>query len=60
MMDLNGLSFDPRHPWFPVPGQAGLEWAVEVFTTEDALGLVPAETTLEGGNLRAGRLQRLG
>jgi hypothetical protein len=59
-MDLNGLSFDPRHPWFPVPGQAGLEWAVEVFTTEDALGLVPAETTLEGGNLRAGRLQRLG
>jgi hypothetical protein len=30
---VNDLSFDPRHPWFPVPGLAGAEWAVEVFTT---------------------------
>ena len=59
-MDLNGLSFDPRHPWFPVPGQVGAEWALEVFTVDDALGVDPQEATFVNGHLRASRLQWLG
>jgi hypothetical protein len=59
-LEANALSFDPRHPWLPLPGTAGLEWAVEVFTTEDAYGLDPAMTTFANGRLQARGLQWLG
>ena len=59
-MYVNNLSFDPAHPWFPVPGLPGSEWAVEVFTTENVYGLDPKETQFEGSRLVAGRLQLLG
>jgi len=57
---VNDLSFDPAHPWFPVPGEPGLEWAIEVFTVEDALGLDPARTEFDGRRLAAAGLQWLG
>jgi hypothetical protein len=57
---VNDLSFDPRHPWFPLPGLAGAEWTVEVFTSQDVWGLDPAETTFDGHVLIAQRLRGLG
>lgn len=33
------LSFDPRDPYFPVPGGAGPRWALQVFTTTNGYGL---------------------
>jgi hypothetical protein len=57
---VNDLSFDPAHPWFPVPGMPGLEWAVEVFTVLDALGLDPAQASFDGRRLTATGLQWLG
>lgn len=59
-MYVNDLSFDPAHPWFPVPGAPGLEWTVEVFTLEDALGLDPARVSFDGSRLTATGLQWLG
>lgn len=59
-MYVNDLSFDPAHPWFPVPGTPGSEWAVEVFTVQDALGIDPAQATFDGRRLTATGLQWLG
>ncbi|GAA4837412.1 alpha-amylase family protein [Saccharopolyspora rosea] len=38
------LSFDPRDPYFPVPGAPGVRWALQVFTTVDGYG-IDAERT---------------
>jgi hypothetical protein len=57
---VNELSFDPRHPWFVVPGIDGAEWAIEVFTTHDVWGLDPASTTFDGLELQSQQLQGLG
>lgn len=65
---MDNLSFDPRHAWFRVPDVVGsgdggswtAEWTVEVFTTEDALGLDPGRTTFDGRTLTADGLQRVG
>ena len=59
-MEPNALSFDPRHAWLPLPGVAGLEWALEVFTTENSYGLDPALTNFAAGRLEARGLQWLG
>jgi hypothetical protein len=59
-MYINNLSFDPAHPWFPVPSLPGAEWAVELFTTDNAYGLDPAQADYDGSRLAASRLQRLG
>jgi hypothetical protein len=57
---VNDLSFDPRHAWFAVPGLAGTEWTVELFTAQDVWGVDPAETTFDGRVLAARRLRGLG
>jgi len=59
-MYVNNLSFDPAHPWFPVPGLPGAEWAVEIFTTENVYGLHPGRVEPDGHGLRASALQLLG
>jgi hypothetical protein len=59
-MYVNNLSFDPAHPWFPVPGLPGAEWTVEVFTVENVYGLDPAKSEFDGRRLEASGLQRLG
>jgi len=59
-MYVNNLSFDPAHPWFPVPGVPGAEWAVEIFTTENVYGLDPGSVQLDGSSLTASALQLLG
>jgi hypothetical protein len=59
-MYINNLSFDPRHPWFPVPGLPGAEWAVEVFTTENVFGVDPARASFDGRVMSAAGLQWLG
>lgn len=33
------LSFDPRDPYFPLPGAGEVQWAVQVFTTRNGYGL---------------------
>lgn len=58
-MYVNNLSFDPAHPWFEVPGIAGAEWALEIFTTEDAFGLDPARTEFGGTGLSSDGFQSL-
>ncbi|MFC7495234.1 MULTISPECIES: family 10 glycosylhydrolase [unclassified Nocardioides] len=61
---MQNLSFDPRHAWYPVPDLGGIvsgaEWTVEVFTTEDALGLDAQRTRFDGRTLVADGLQWLG
>jgi hypothetical protein len=57
---VNDLSFDPAHRWFPVPGWPGIEWAVEVFTVNDALGPAPTACTFDGARMHATGLQWLG
>jgi hypothetical protein len=61
---MDNLSFDPGHPWFPVPGLvrgvSGAEWTVEVFTVDDALGLDPARARFDGRVLSADGLRWLG
>ncbi|TDE14269.1 hypothetical protein [Jiangella asiatica] len=52
-MATHELSFDPRHPWYPVPNVPGAEWSVEVFTVDDVRLLDPRRTTFEGGSLLA-------
>lgn len=59
-MYVNNLSFDPCHQWFEVPGLPGAQWAIEVFTTDNAFGLDPALTTVHGGGVRAAGMQWLG
>lgn len=54
------LSFDPAHPWFDVPGVAGAQWALEVFTVENAYGLDPGRTAFDGRRLDSSGLQLLG
>ncbi|MBA8827422.1 hypothetical protein FHX42_004818 [Saccharopolyspora lacisalsi] len=44
------LSFDPRDPYFPVPGGAahgGVRWAIQVFTTTNGYGLDAASARPE-------------
>ena len=38
MLNCN-LSFDPKDPYFLLPGGHGVSWAVQVFTTENGYGL---------------------
>jgi hypothetical protein len=59
-MDVNNLSFDPAHTWYPVPGDPEAAWAVEVFTTEGVYGLDPERTVFDGVRLTATQLQVLG
>ena len=59
-MYVNSLSFDPAHPWFEVPGIPGAEWAIEVFTLENAYGLDPAKVEFDGRWLTGEGLQFLG
>lgn len=59
-MYVNNLSFNPAHPWFDVPGLTGAEWALEIFTSEDAFGLDPARTEFGGAALFSAGFQRLG
>ena len=42
------LSFDPRDPYFPVPGAPGVEWALQVFTTTNGYGLTSARLSEDG------------
>jgi hypothetical protein len=49
------LSYDPRDPWFPVPGPASeVRWAVQVFTVDNVYGVDPDRATLhdQGEGLR--------
>jgi hypothetical protein len=57
---VNELSFDPRHPWFPVPGLLGAQWSVEVFTTQNVQCPDPAQTRFDGQHLASAGLQWLG
>ncbi len=58
------LSFDPRDPYFPVPGGSEVEWAVQVFTTDNGYGLdadrAQVGTTADGVRVRCDRYARLG
>ncbi|GAA4611619.1 hypothetical protein [Saccharopolyspora hordei] len=54
------LSFDPRDPYFPVPGAPGVEWALQVFTTTNGYGLTSARLSEDGRRLHADRYARLG
>lgn len=54
------LSFDPRDPYFPVPG-CEVRFAVQVFTSVDGYGLDPASTTAGAdGSVRCTRFALLG
>ncbi|MGW0890996.1 hypothetical protein [Saccharopolyspora sp. NPDC002578] len=55
------LSFDPRDPYFPLPGESGdVRWAVQIFTTGNGYALDPASTRFHDGHLRCDRLALLG
>jgi hypothetical protein len=41
------LSFDPRDPYYAVPGEDGLRWAVQVFTADNGYGIDPDTVRLE-------------
>lgn len=53
------LSFDPRDPYFPVPG-TDLRWAVQIFTTGNGYGLDAASAQPHDGGVRCDRLALLG
>lgn len=59
-MPNDDLSFDPRDPYFPVPGDGPPHWAVQVFTTTNGYGLDPAETRLIAHDDRQVRLRANG
>ncbi|GAA2817418.1 hypothetical protein [Saccharopolyspora taberi] len=44
------LSFDPRDPFFPTPGAYGVEWGVQVFTTDNGYGIDAASTHVHEGD----------
>ncbi|WP_190819489.1 alpha-amylase family protein [Saccharopolyspora pogona] len=57
------LSFDPQDPYFPVPGAAGVEWALQVFTTANGYGMDVERTHVREGDrihVHADRYARLG
>lgn len=59
------LSFDPRDPYFPAPGDAGPRWAVQVFTETNGYGLDASsarltERSAETVHLRCDRYALLG
>lgn len=53
---MDQISYDPRHPWFPLPAAADLRFAVEIFTDENVYGLAPAACTWRDGRLTCTRL----
>lgn len=53
------LSFDPRDPYFPLPG-TGLRWAVQIFTTGNGYGLDAASAQPHDGGVSCDRLALLG
>lgn len=54
------LSFDPRDPYFPVPGDGPPRWAVQVFTTTNGYGPDPAAARLIAHDDRQVRLRANG
>lgn len=52
-MPVNELSFDPQHDWYPVPGIAGAQWSIEVFTATDVRLVDPARARFDGARLQA-------
>ena len=47
MTTLNcDLSFDPRDPYFPIPGNTEVTWALQVFTTSNGYGVDPGKSEL--------------
>lgn len=57
------LSFDPRDPYFPVPGGTGPHWAVQVFTTVNGYGVDARDARLREGDrvhMHCGRYALLG
>lgn len=53
------LSFDPRDPYFPLPG-CGIRWAVQIFTADNGYGLDAGAVHADSRGVRADRLALLG
>ncbi len=53
-MTVYDLSFDPRDPYFDLPGVPGVQWAIQVFTTHNLYSLNPTQTriTEHGGTIQ--------
>lgn len=45
-MTVYDLSYDPRDPYFDLPGLPGAQWSVQIFTTRNLYGLDPAQIRL--------------
>ena len=52
-MTVYDLSYDPRDPFFDIPGLPGAQWGLQVFTTRNLYGLDPdrVQITVEGGDV---------
>ncbi len=63
-MYVNDLSFDPRDPLFPLPGDATIRWGIQIFTVENLYSLAPEHVTVtpdgEGLHLVCERLSWAG
>ena len=47
-MTVYDLSYDPRDPFFDIPGLPGAQWGLQVFTTGNVYGLNPDRVQMTG------------
>ncbi len=45
-MTIYDLSYDPRDPFYDIPGLPGAQWGIQIFTTRNLYGLDPTRVTI--------------